>query len=164
MGALARLRAVSGQFAVAVTGGPSVFPEQAVSNLIDLEATLAEGVAEGKIPHAVVFATSRDATFTYKHAVGKSHYPEDGAIKEDAVFLLASQTKLLTTIAALQVVERGLFGLDEDLSEQLPELGGQQIIQGFGEDDQPILVERKEPITLRSVTSVRRSPCGRRLC
>ncbi|KAK5123804.1 hypothetical protein LTR85_002440 [Meristemomyces frigidus] len=119
--------------------------------MVHLEETLAKGVEEGKIPHAVVFATNTDGSFEYKHAVGKANYPDEEPIKEDAVFLLASQTKLLTTIAALQVVEKGIFGLDDDVSERLPELGGQKIITGFGENDKPILVDRKNPITLRQL-------------
>ena len=90
-------------------------------------------------------------SFKYKHAVGKQNHPEEKPIEEDAMFLLASQTKLLTTIAALQIVERGLFGLDDDVTEKLPELGAQKILQGFDEDDKPILMERKKVITLKSV-------------
>ena len=81
--------------------------------------------------------------------MGKAEYPNDTPIKEDALFLLASQTKLLTTIAVLQIVDRGLFGLDGDVSEILPELGAQKIFSGFDGEDQPILVERKKAITLR---------------
>ncbi|KAK5136658.1 hypothetical protein LTR08_002311 [Meristemomyces frigidus] len=114
-----------------------------------LEQTLARGVEEGLIPHAVVFATDRDGSFTYKHAVGKAQYPNDEPIGEDAMFLLASQTKLLTTIAALQVVEKGLFGLDDDVSGALPELGGQKVFKGFDGEGEPVLVERETAITLR---------------
>jgi len=90
-------------------------------------------------------------SFKYKHAVGKKDHLEEKPIEEDAMFLLASQTKLLTTIAALQIVERGLFRLDDDVTEKLPELGAHKILQGFDEDDKPILVERKKAITLKSV-------------
>lgn len=65
--------------------------------------------------------------------------------------MLASATKLLTTIATLQVVERGLFALDDDVTGKLPELGRQKIMKGFDAEDKPILAERKNPITLRCV-------------
>jgi CubicO group peptidase (beta-lactamase class C family) len=74
---------------------------------------------------------------------------DDKSIPEDAEFLLASQTKLLATISALQVVEKGLFGLDDDVASQLPELAEQPIIKGFDDKDEPILEKRKNPITLR---------------
>ena len=92
---------------------------------------------------------SLPGSFQYKDATGKAAYPNDKSIEEDAVFMLASQTKLLTTIAALQLVERGHFSLDEDVSNSLPELGGLSIITGFDDEDKPILVKRKNPITLR---------------
>lgn len=80
---------------------------------------------------------------------------EDGAadVDLDAVFLLASSTKLLTAVAALQVVERGLVGLEDDVATLLPELGEQPVLRGFDGDDKPILEDRKVPITLTYDTS-----------
>ncbi len=63
--------------------------------------------------------------------------------------MLASQTKLLASISALQTVEKGLIGLDEDVAKHLPELAEQPILKGFGEDDKPILEKRETAITLR---------------
>lgn len=141
--------------------------------MVNLEDTLAQGVKDGKIPHAVVFATNKDGmftltttqpddtdadtlagSFTYKHAVGYSILGDDTPITEDAVFLLASQTKLLTSIAALQIVEKGLFALDDDVADQLPELAKQPILKGFDDSDEPIFEKRKNAITLRSSTSM----------
>ncbi|KAK0825061.1 hypothetical protein LTR73_007348 [Friedmanniomyces endolithicus] len=116
-----------------------------------LEETLAKGVEDGKIPHAIVCATNKNGTFTYQHAVGKAHYPAATPIQPDAVFALASQTKLLTTISALHIVDAGLFALDDDVCFQLPELARQPILKGFDEHDRPILVERTKAITLRQL-------------
>lgn len=73
----------------------------------------------------------------------------------DAVMWYASCTKLITSIAAMQCVERGLLKLDDDVSEILPELKGLQILTGFEEDadenDKPVLVDNVKPITLRRV-------------
>jgi CubicO group peptidase (beta-lactamase class C family) len=48
---------------------------------------------------------------------------EEGAtdMKDDSVMWVASCTKLMTTIAAIQCVEKELFTLDEDVSRILPE-------------------------------------------
>jgi hypothetical protein len=96
-------------------------------------------------------------SFQYSHAVGKTSV--DGKtgkdIQEDAVFLLASQTKLLTAFSAMLVVERGLIGLDDDVSELLPELGGQKVLTGFEDDgeggERAMLEEREGKLTLRYV-------------
>jgi CubicO group peptidase (beta-lactamase class C family) len=101
-------------------------------------------------PLATLLICSLTGSFQYSHAAGKSSV-EDGAadIQDDAVFLLASQTKLLTAVAALQVVERGLIGFDDDVAELLPELAKQPVLTGFDEEDKPVLEERKNAITFR---------------
>ena len=95
------------------------------------------------------FTDREVGSFTYKHATGYNVLGDEKPITEDAVFLLASQTKLLTSIAALQVVENGLIGLDDDVAGQLPELAEQPILKGFDDKDEPILEKRKNTITLR---------------
>jgi CubicO group peptidase (beta-lactamase class C family) len=99
-------------------------------------------------------------SFQFSHAAGKTSSDKSDAgdakeIQEDAVFLLASQTKLLTAFAAMLVVERGLIGFDDDVSELLPELGGQKVLVGFEDDgeggERAVLEERKGTITLRYV-------------
>jgi CubicO group peptidase (beta-lactamase class C family) len=60
----------------------------------------------------------------------------------------------MTTIAALQCVEKGLFTLDEDVSRILPEWKDPDIITGFDEGTgKPILVKAKNKITLRRMLS-----------
>jgi len=139
-----------------------------------LAQQLADAVNQGKVPHAVVFATNRDGTlvplryaypladpdhqtnpstivgsFNYSHAVGKTSMEQHATdIQDDAIFLLASQTKLLTAVAALQLVEKGLIKIHDNVEELLPELAKQPVLRGFNADDKPILEDRKVPITL----------------
>ncbi|KAK8925517.1 Acyltransferase LovD [Metarhizium anisopliae] len=70
-------------------------------------------------------------------------------IDANTIFTLASITKLATTVAALQLVERGRIQLDDDVAELLPVLCRQKIISGFDDQGQPVLQDRKSPITLR---------------
>lgn len=56
----------------------------------------------------------------------------------------------MTSIAALQCVERGQIGLDDDVSRVLTELRDIQIITGFKEGtEEPILKTAENKITLR---------------
>lgn len=55
----------------------------------------------------------------------------------------------MTTIATLQCIEKGLIGSDDDVSPHLPELAKRKILQGFDEEDHPILAESKVAITPR---------------
>lgn len=97
--------------------------------------------------------TRYPGSWTYKHAVGNHIHGASGdkTIAEDAEFMLASQTKLLTTIVALQAVEKGLVGLDDDVDERIPELAKEGVWKGFDGDDKPQIEKKQSPLTLRSV-------------
>jgi CubicO group peptidase (beta-lactamase class C family) len=58
----------------------------------------------------------------------------------------------MTSIAALQCVEKGKLQLDEDVTPILPELKNIDILKGFDDEGKPITVKATKMITLRSVT------------
>jgi methyl acetate hydrolase len=68
--------------------------------------------------------------------------------RTDAVFWIASMTKAITAVAAMQLVEQGRVGLDEPLGPILPLLDKVQVLDGFGPDETPILRAPKRPVTL----------------
>jgi CubicO group peptidase (beta-lactamase class C family) len=70
-------------------------------------------------------------------------------LEEDAIMLIASCTKLITTIVVLQCVERDLIGLDDDLATILPELAELEVLTGIDNKGAPELKKRKNKITLR---------------
>ncbi len=76
-------------------------------------------------------------------------------VTTDTVMWIASCTKLVTTISALQCVERGLFSLDDpnDVERLLPEWNNPNILTGFEKDGQATLQPAQEKITLRRLLS-----------
>lgn len=63
---------------------------------------------------------------------------------------IASCTKLMTSIAVMQCVERGLVAINTDVAVILPELAAQGIITGFDEaTGEPIINKRQKTINLR---------------
>lgn len=86
-------------------------------------------------------------------AYGRLSTAEDSpAATANTVFWLASCTKLLTSIAALQCVERGLLGLDDsDIVEKYwPEAKRKQVLLGFDcETGRPMTRPTAGRITLR---------------
>jgi len=70
-------------------------------------------------------------------------------ILPDSTFWIASFTKLLTTVAALQCVEKGLLSLDGDVSGILPEWKSPDILTGFDAEGEPMLKKATKKITLR---------------
>lgn len=83
-------------------------------------------------------------------SAGRVDNPTDSAKYDgDTVTLGASMTKLIASICFLQLLEQGLFTLDQDLGQLLPDLASLQILKGFGPDGRPILVDNTTPITPR---------------
>lgn len=62
---------------------------------------------------------------------------------------LASCTKLVTSVAVLQCVERGLLDLDEDVVRLLPELTDIGVLKDMNEDGSSIVEPAKGKVTLR---------------
>jgi CubicO group peptidase (beta-lactamase class C family) len=71
-------------------------------------------------------------------------------MSEDTTFWIASCTKLLTTICALQNVEQGKLTLDDDVSGILPEWTSPDILTGW-DNGQPQFKKATKKITLRQL-------------
>lgn len=115
-----------------------------------LEEAFEAGCAERKIPGAVLAATDKTGNFKYEKAFGVQSLGEGGqkSLGLDSIFALFSSSKLITTIAVLQIVERGLANLDDDVADILPEIAQQPILTGM-EDGKPVFTDRQNTITLR---------------
>ncbi len=70
-------------------------------------------------------------------------------ITPQSIFRIASMTKPITAVAAMQLVERGRLKLDDPVSKHLPELAHLQVLDGFAVDGHPILRPASGPILLR---------------
>ncbi|KAH7037578.1 beta-lactamase/transpeptidase-like protein [Microdochium trichocladiopsis] len=116
------------------------------------EKTIEAACAAEEIPGAVLLATDRHGKFTYGKAFGKRSVREgadQSPLKPDAVMWIASCTKVVTCIAAMQCCERGLLSLDGPIYDILPELKDLPVIRGFNDDGSPKLVPHKNTMTLR---------------
>lgn len=69
----------------------------------------------------------------YKGSAGKLRFdPEDNAVVQpDSLCWIASMTKVVTAVAIMQLVERGLLDVEQDVREIVPELKDLQILVGF---------------------------------
>lgn len=108
------------------------------------DQVLAEAVAAGDVAGVVAVAAGEDGTL-YEGAFGRREIGAEAAMTLDTVFWIASMSKAVTTVAAMQLVERGQVSLDEPV----PELAGVQVLEGFDEDGAPRLRPARVPITLR---------------
>ncbi|CAD6445474.1 a02f840e-cae5-46a1-89d8-4bef08193b57 [Sclerotinia trifoliorum] len=103
------------------------------------------------LPGVVTVASNTSGSFSYTEAHGLHSFKAgaSAALKTDAIFWIASCTKLLTSISALQCVSRGQLSLDEDVSGILPELKDLEILEGFDDNGAPKLAKATKYITLR---------------
>ena len=67
----------------------------------------------------------------------------------DTVFRIASMIKLITSVAALQLVEQGKLSLDAPVPDIDPALGSPQVLDGFDAKGIPQLRPAKRPVSLR---------------
>jgi CubicO group peptidase (beta-lactamase class C family) len=117
----------------------------------DIETDFQAAIDAGKINGAIICATDAEGRFIYDKTLGERTLlsGEKRPHQLDDVLFVASATKLLATIAALQCVEDGLLSLTGDLSSIAPELAAKQVITGFSEDGEtPLLEPQARPITL----------------
>lgn len=119
--------------------------------MADFEAEVQAAINSGKINGAILCAANLDNSFARNRALGQRTLltGEKCPQRADDVLYVASGTKLLTTIAALQCVEDGLISLEGDISSIAPELAAKKVITGFSADGSTQQLEPiKRPITL----------------
>ena len=72
-----------------------------------------------KIPAVVMGKVTKDGNMEF-YSKGPSRWGRNDTINENNIFRIASMTKALGSVAALQLVEQGKITLDEPLDEYLP--------------------------------------------
>jgi methyl acetate hydrolase len=128
-----------------LAGGATAIGLRAAGGAVD--ETLSGGIARHKIPAVVGMAAGESRTL-YAGAFGtrdSSGLP----VRTGSIFAIASMTKAVTTVAALQLVEQGKVDLDEPVSKHLPQLAALDVLEGFDPAGKPSLRPLKTPVTLR---------------
>ena len=116
-------------------------------NVEPIEQALAAAVGPDRIPGVVAAVATRDGViFEAARGVRSAASSEPMAI--DAVFRIASMTKAITAVAAMQLVEQGALSLDGPARDIVPALGEVQVLTGF-DSDGPVLRPPRSEITLR---------------
>lgn len=100
------------------------------------------------MPGVVALAADADGAF-YEGAFGQRRLGDGPAMTPDTLFRLYSLTKVVTSVAAMQLVEDGRLALDApvpDIGE--PVLSAPQVLDGFDDAGRPLLRPARRPITL----------------
>jgi methyl acetate hydrolase len=98
-----------------------------------VDELLQEAVAAGVAPGVV--ATAADAYgVIYEGAAGRRSADEDDPVGADTLFRIASMTKALASVAALQLIERGELDLEQPVGDVRPDFDELQVLEGFDGD------------------------------
>jgi methyl acetate hydrolase len=114
----------------------------------DADQVLMRAVDAGAAPGVVALAAG-DGGVLYQGAWGVREFGAAAPMTLDTVMWIASMTKVVTSVAAMQLVEQGRIGLDEPLGDRIPELASLQVLEGFDGDGVPRLRAAQRPVTLR---------------
>ena len=109
---------------------------------------LAHAVADGAAPGLSAAWTLPGGAPAHA-AAGSLGRADVRQVQADSLFWVASFTKAITSTAALQLVERGVLGLDEPVGARLPGLAEPMVLTGFDDAGHPLTRPARTPITLR---------------
>jgi CubicO group peptidase (beta-lactamase class C family) len=122
----------------------------AAGTVSQIDAMLRAATSAGEVPGVVALAAT-DNDIVYEGMFGRRRLPEGAAMTRDTVFRVASMVKLVTSVAALQLVERGKLSLDAPVPDLDPALGSPQVLDGFDAKGLPQLRPPKRAIFLRDL-------------
>ena len=131
--------------AAAAAPRPATAPRNA-----DIDAILQGAVSAQAAPGVVAMAAT-DRAVIYEGAFGLRCLGTQARMSTDTVFRIASMVKLLTSVAAMQLVESGKLSLDDPADKVDPELATAQVLTGFDANGKPQLRPPLRPITLRNL-------------
>lgn len=133
---------------------PASKPENAgmaTERLQRIDRMMDEYLKNKWIPGAVVLIV-RNGHIAYHKAYGYSNIEKKAALKKDDIFRLASQTKAITSLAAMMLWEEGKFLLDDPVSKYIPEFKNPTVLKSFDAKDSSYTVEpAKSEITIRQL-------------
>jgi methyl acetate hydrolase len=118
------------------------------SSLAQIDATLRNATEAKEVPGVVAMAAT-DNGILYEGVFGTRDLARGPAMTRDTVFRIASMTKAVTSVAAMQLVEQGKLKLNEPVPDIDPALSAPQVLDGFDASGAPLLRPAKRPITLR---------------
>jgi methyl acetate hydrolase len=113
-----------------------------------IDGVLQRAVDAKQVPGVVAMAANGRGV-VYEGAFGTRDLAQGPAMTADTIFRLASMTKAITSVAAMQLVEQGKLDLDKPIGNVLPELAAPQVLDGFDDAGAPRLRPAKRPITLK---------------
>ena len=114
-----------------------------------LDGLLERAVGDRVVPGVVAMVGDRDGVL-YEGAFGVLSVGGDAGVQRDTMFWLASMTKAIVSVAALQMIEQQKLELEQPVADILPAFGALQVLEGF-DGDSPRLRAPARQATIRQL-------------
>jgi CubicO group peptidase (beta-lactamase class C family) len=124
-----------------------VFAEASASSA----AALQPFAVKHELAGAVALVADKDNVLSVE-AVGFADIAGEKAMRADALFWIASQSKAMTATAVMMLVDEGKIALDDPVEKYLPEFRGQMVV-AEKDNEHTLLRKPRHPITIREVLS-----------
>lgn len=98
-----------------------------------ISGAIQKSVDNNEIPGAVAILI-KDGKVGYHRAFGYADLKSKTPMTTESIFRIASMSKLVTTVAALQLFERGHYQFNTPIDKFLPEFSEQKIMTGWDEE------------------------------
>lgn len=121
------------------------------TTVTSIDGVLENAVASGAVPNVVAIAADRNGVI-YEGAVDPRAVGEPEPVTADSHFRIMSMTKIVATVAALQLIERGELELDSPVSRYCPACAGLQVLEGFDGDTPRLRPPKTEPTVRHLIT------------
>jgi|GEM_PF-112963 len=113
-----------------------------------LDGAIEWAVEEGQIPGAVLLIR-RNGEVAVHEAYGAADPMTGRPMERDALFRICSQSKAITSTAAMVLWERGLLNLDAPVAQYLPEFEGIGVIDSLMSDTTFTVIPAEQVMTVR---------------
>jgi CubicO group peptidase (beta-lactamase class C family) len=121
-----------------------------VERLARVDAVLDSYVNDGRLT-GVVALVLRDGKPVYQHAAGFSDKEAGRKMTMDTEFRIASQSKALTSVAILQLMEEGRLTVNDKAGQWIPTFAQTTVAAKPEGGGGPWIVPAKRPITIRDL-------------
>jgi CubicO group peptidase (beta-lactamase class C family) len=119
--------------------------------LARLDSGMSDWVKKNWINGSVAFI-ARKGKVVFHKSYGYNDLDTKTPLDKNGIFRIASQTKAITTVAAMMLWEEGKFGLDEPVAKYIPTFANQTVLETFNAKDTTYTsVPAKRQITIRDI-------------
>lgn len=105
-----------------------------------------------KWTNGAVALVARKGKIVFNKAYGYNDPDTKAPLDKNGIFRIASQTKAVTTVAAMILWEEGKFSLDDPVSKFIPSFANQQVMDKYNSNDTTYTaIPAKRSITIRDL-------------